>query len=84
MLLVSEVDGSREVKYAKGSEALSVKFWIGRTRFFEVPGEHSTAMDKKCSEVTQGIEPDHPRSSSLGTTERSLPVASKSPRGHLA
>jgi hypothetical protein len=42
----------QEINYAKGSQALSVKFWVGRTGVLEVPGEHSASMDKKCSEVT--------------------------------
>jgi hypothetical protein len=50
-----------------------------------VPGEHSAPMDKKCSEDTQADRAgSSPRLAlSLGTTERSLRVASKSPRGYF-
>jgi hypothetical protein len=39
------------VENGKGSQAISGKFWFGRTRVLEVPGEHSASLDKKRSEV---------------------------------
>src|ERR1700730_14949783 len=67
-----------EVEDAKGSQALFVMFWIGRTRFLEVPGEHSASMDKKCSEVTQADRAGDRGRASLGKeySEESPPGAS--------
>jgi serine/threonine protein kinase len=50
----TEVIGSFRRNHGKGSQTLSGKFRIRRTRILEVPCEHSASMDTKRPEVTQG------------------------------